>query len=154
MCIITCELCAYIWAWKHIVCGSYLADQFALDYFSLRRARLDTEEPSSAAGDSRRKKTDVAPSTITNPANKSKKNVDPPKSAQARSTAKGKSPKPDTFSRTDCGRYSVRAPRTISQVRTLVPGCEPWWISWFSGWRLHFLQCLPSLQLQCSFIPL
>ncbi|PNF25769.1 hypothetical protein B7P43_G12373 [Cryptotermes secundus] len=83
--------------------------------FSLRRARLDTEEPSSAAGDSRRKKTDVAPSTVTNPANKSKKNVDPPKSAQARSTAKGKSPKPDTFSRTDCGRYSVRAPRTISQ---------------------------------------
>lgn len=83
--------------------------------FSLRRARLDTEEPSSAAGDSRRKKNDVAPSTVTNLANKSKKNVDPPKSAQARSTAKGKSPKPDSFSRTECGRYSVRAPRTTSQ---------------------------------------
>jgi hypothetical protein len=103
---------------KNTVCGSYLAHHFAHDCFSLRRARLDTEEPSSGAGESRRKKSDASPSTVTNPANKSKKNVDPPKSVQARSTPKGKSPRPNTFSRTDCGRFSVRAARTTSQVHT------------------------------------
>jgi hypothetical protein len=106
------------------VCASYLAHHFALDSFSLRRARLETEEPSPAAGDIRRKKSDAAPPTVTNPANKTKKNVELPKSVQARSTAKGKGPKAEAFSRTDCGRFSVRAPKNSSQVCTLIPSCE------------------------------
>jgi hypothetical protein len=109
-------------ACKHS-CASYLSYHFALDYFSLRRARLDTEEPLSPAGDSRRKKSDTAPSTVTNPVNKAKKNVEPPKSVQTRSTTKGKSTKPEAFSRTDCGRFSVRATKSTSHVCILVPGC-------------------------------
>jgi hypothetical protein len=98
-----------------------------LDYFSLRRARLDTEDQSAAAGDSRRKKSDAASSIVTNPANKAKKNLEPPKSINTRNTVKGKSPKTEAFSRTDCGRFSVRAPKNTSQVCTMIPGCETWY---------------------------
>lgn len=106
------------------VCALHLAHHFALDPFSLRRARLETEEPSPAAVDSRRKKSDTAPPTVTNPTNKTKKNVELPKSVQARSTAKGKGPKVEAFSRTDSGRFSVRASKTTPQVCTLIPRCE------------------------------
>jgi len=106
------------------VYASYLARHSALDPFSLRRARLETEEPSPAAGDSRRKKSDTALPTVTNPANKTKKNVELPKSVQARSTAKGKGPKVEAFSRTDSGRFSVRASKTTSQVCTLISRYE------------------------------
>lgn len=95
-----------------------------LNHFSLRRARLDTEDKTAVAGDSRRKKSDAASSIVTNPANKVKKSLEPPKSIQTRNTVKGKSPKPEAFSRTDCGRFSVRAPKTTSQVYTMMPGYE------------------------------
>lgn len=107
------------------VYASYLAHHSALDPFSLRRARLETEEPSPAVGDNRRKKCDTAPATVTNPSTKTKKNVELPKSVQARSTAKGKGSKVEAFSRTDSGRFSVRASKTTSQVRTLIPRYEP-----------------------------
>ncbi|XP_021932232.1 uncharacterized protein LOC110835863 isoform X4 [Zootermopsis nevadensis] len=83
--------------------------------FSLRRARLDTEDQSAAAGDSRRKKSDAVSSIVTNPANKAKKTLEPPKSIQTKNAVKGKSPKPEAFSRTDCGRFSVRAPKNTPQ---------------------------------------
>ncbi|XP_069696770.1 uncharacterized protein [Periplaneta americana] len=86
--------------------------------FSLRRARLDTEEPAVAAtaGDARKKKSDAAPPSVSNLSGKAKKNVEPAKSVQARNAAKAKSPKSEAFSRTDCGRFSVRAPKGTSQT--------------------------------------
>ena len=87
---------------------------------SLRRARLDVEEtsPSPAASDNRGKKADIAPSTVTS---KAKKPTEPAKSVQVKNTVKPKTAKNEAFSRTDCGRFSVRTPKTTIQV--ICPCC-------------------------------
>ncbi|KAK7869115.1 hypothetical protein R5R35_006584 [Gryllus longicercus] len=80
--------------------------------FSLRRARLDCE-PEPPAVD--KKKKPVVNEVVPAVTNKPKKAFEPPSRATPQRTVKAKSPKPETFSRTDSGRFSMRATKPAPQ---------------------------------------